>query len=109
MHREIRDALQPNLRPTGVPTHRAFLYATWQPVSRLRITPSLELADDRWSEVNPAPAFPYVKTGAYALLDLDATYALPRVRRASASGSRTCSTTTTSWRGGTRNPAARST
>ena len=45
--------------------------------SRLRLTPSLELADDRWSEVNPAPAFPYVKTGAYALLDLDATYALP--------------------------------
>ena len=78
MHREIRDALQPNLRPTGVPTQRAFLYATWQPVARLRLTPSLELADDRWSEVNPAPAFPYVKTGAYALLDLDATYTLPK-------------------------------
>jgi iron complex outermembrane recepter protein len=45
-------------------------------VSRLRLTPSLELADDRWSEVNPAPAFPYVKTGAYSLLDFDATYGL---------------------------------
>lgn len=78
MHREILDALQPNLRPTGVPTNRAFLYATWQPVSALRITPSLELADDRWSDVNPAPAFPYVKTGAHALLDLDATYSFPR-------------------------------
>ena len=44
----------------------------------VRITPSLELADDRWSDVNPAPAFPYVKTGAYALLDLDATYAFPK-------------------------------
>ncbi len=31
MHRTIRDALLPNLRPTGVPTHRAFLYSTWQP------------------------------------------------------------------------------
>jgi iron complex outermembrane receptor protein len=28
--------------------------------------------------MNPAPAFPYVKTGSYALLDLDATYELPR-------------------------------
>ena len=44
----------------------------------MRLTPSLELADDRWSEVNPPPAFPYVKTGAYALLDFDATYSLPR-------------------------------
>jgi iron complex outermembrane receptor protein len=78
MHREITDALQPNLRPTGVPTNRAFLYATWQPVPRARITPSLDVADDRWSDVNPAPAFPYVKTGAYSLLDLDATYAFPR-------------------------------
>ena len=78
MNRTIRDALQPNLRPTGVPTHRAFLYSTWQPLTRLRLTPSLELADDWWSEMNPAPAFPYVKTGAYSLLDFDATYALPR-------------------------------
>ncbi len=77
-HREITDALQPNLRPTGVPTNKAFLYTTWRPTIPLRITPSLELADDRWSDVNPAPAFPYVKTGAYALLDLDATYELPR-------------------------------
>ena len=77
MHRTIRDALQPNLRPTGVPTHRAFLYGTWQPVSRLRLTPSLEVAGDRWSEVNPTPAFPYVKTGASSLLDFDATCTLP--------------------------------
>jgi iron complex outermembrane recepter protein len=74
MHREITDALQPNLRPTGVPANRAFLWTTWQPATAMRITPSLELADDRWSDVNPAPAFPYIKTGAYALLDLDATY-----------------------------------
>jgi iron complex outermembrane receptor protein len=78
MRREITDALQPNLRPTGVPTNRAFLFAAWQPIAALRMTPSLELADDRWSDVNPAPAFPYVRTGAYALLDVDATYALGR-------------------------------
>jgi len=78
MHRAIRDALLPNLRPTGVPSQRVFLYATWQPAGRLRLTPSLEVAGDRWSELNPAPAFPYVRTGGYSLLDVDATYALPR-------------------------------
>jgi iron complex outermembrane receptor protein len=39
VHRKITDALQPNLRPTGVPTHKAFLYAAWRAVDRLRITP----------------------------------------------------------------------
>jgi iron complex outermembrane receptor protein len=77
IHREITDALQPNLRPTGVPTNKAFLYTTWQPTLPLQITPSLDLADDRWSDMNPAPAFPYVKTGSYWLLDLDATYEFP--------------------------------
>jgi iron complex outermembrane receptor protein len=89
MYREITDALQPNLRPTGVPTNRAFLYATWQLLPPLRITPSLELADDRWSDVNPVPAppaIPYVKAGAYALLDLDATYGFGR--GSASSGSR---------------------
>jgi iron complex outermembrane receptor protein len=78
MHREITDALQPNLRPTGVPTNRAFIYASWQPTSPLRFTPSLELADDRWSDVNPAPAFPFIKTGAFKLVDVDATYTFVR-------------------------------
>lgn len=80
IHRRITDALQPNLRPTGVPTNKAFLYATWQPVAPLRVTPNLELADDRWSDMNtsPAPAFPYVKTGAYTLLNADATYTVQR-------------------------------
>jgi iron complex outermembrane receptor protein len=78
MHREIRDALQPDLRPTGVPAHRAFLHASWQPVPALRVTPSLELSGERWSDVNPAPAFPYVRTGAFELLEVDATYSLAR-------------------------------
>jgi iron complex outermembrane receptor protein len=80
MHRDITDALQPDLRPTGVPTHRAFLWASWRLMPAFRITPSLELADDRWSDINPVPAgaFPYVKTGDYHLLDLDATYEVTR-------------------------------
>lgn len=74
IRRRITDALQPNLRPTGVPTHKAFLHATWRPVSRLAITPSLDLAGNRWADVNPPPAFPYVRTGQYTLLNVAAEY-----------------------------------
>lgn len=76
VHREIKDALQPNLRPTGVPTHKAFLYAAWRATPRLRVTPSLDIAGDRWSDVNtsPAPAIPYARVGSYNLLNLDATF-----------------------------------
>ncbi len=74
--RTITDALLPNLRPTGVPTHKAFVYAAWQPISRLTITPSLDLAGDRWSDVNPPPnpALPYVRTGGYTMINLGAEY-----------------------------------
>jgi len=56
--------------PRAVPSNRAFLWTTWLLTSPLRITPSFEVADNRWSDVNPASAFPYLKTGAYALLEL---------------------------------------
>lgn len=76
IRRTINDALLPNLRPTGVPSHKAFVYASWQPIERLTIMPSLDLAGDRWSDVNPEPAFPYVRTGGYKLLNLSAEYAV---------------------------------
>jgi iron complex outermembrane receptor protein len=80
IHRVITDALQPNLRPTGVPTNKAFLYAMWQSIKPLRLTPNLECADDRWSDktATPATALPYVQTGAYTLLNLDATSTVAR-------------------------------
>jgi iron complex outermembrane receptor protein len=86
IRRVITDALQPTLRPTGVPTHKGMLFATWQPARALTISPSLELAGDRWSEINPVPAgsLPYVRTGAYRLFNLDATYAITRVVSVSA-------------------------
>lgn len=78
--RTIHDALQPNLRPTGVPTNKAFIYAAWRPINRLTITPSLDIAGDRWSDVNTTPvlAFPYLRTGAYTLINVAAQYALAR-------------------------------
>jgi hypothetical protein len=59
---------------------KAFLYATWQPLTPLRLTPNAEFADDRWSDMSTTPvaAFPYVKTGGYALLNLDANYTVVR-------------------------------
>ena len=78
LSKTILDALLPNLRPTGVPTHKAFLYAAWRPIEKLTITPTLDLAGDRWSDVNPVPAFPYVRTGSYALFDLSAQYSIVR-------------------------------
>jgi iron complex outermembrane receptor protein len=78
LSKTIRDALLPNLRPTGTPAHKAFLFAAWRPIQKLTITPSLDLAGDRWSDVNPAPAFPYVRTGAYSLFDVSAQYSLVR-------------------------------
>jgi len=73
----IRDALQPSLERTGVPNNKAFLYASWKPVARLTIMPSLDLAGDRWSDVNPTtPPSPPVRTGAYTLFDLAAQYAV---------------------------------
>jgi iron complex outermembrane receptor protein len=78
LSKTIRDALLPTLRPTGTPTNKAFLYARWRPVEKLTITPSLDVAGDRWSDVNtnPVPAFPYIRTGAYSLFDLSAQYAV---------------------------------
>lgn len=78
IHRTLVDPLQPNIQATGVPTQKAFLYLTWKPVDRLSVTPSVEIASARWSDVNssPTPAFPYVLTGAYTLVNLQAEYEL---------------------------------
>jgi iron complex outermembrane receptor protein len=80
LKRTITDALQPNLRPTGVPTHKAFLYAAWKPIDKLTITPSLDIAGDRWSDISTTPvaAFPYIRIGAYNLLNVSAQYTILR-------------------------------
>lgn len=76
IYRTIHDPLQPNVQATGVPTHKAFLYLAWNPLERLTITPSLEIASDRWSDktTSPVQPFPYVLTGAYVLGNIQAEY-----------------------------------
>ncbi len=86
LRRDVADVLQPDLRPTGVPTHRGFVFATWQPVAPLRITPNVEMSGDRWSDVNPVTTAPFIRTGAYTLLNIDATWVLPNGMELSAGG-----------------------
>lgn len=71
LQREIEDALQPGYEVPGAPDHAAFVAFTYEPSARLSITPSLELAGDRWSEVTGGG---YVRTGDHALVNLQLSY-----------------------------------
>lgn len=77
-HRKITDALQITFRATGVPQHKAMLYVAWRPLEVLTVTPQLDLASNRWSDrtTSPAQAFPYIRTGSYELVNLQAEYAV---------------------------------
>ncbi len=71
----------PGVKAEGTPRHQAFLYLAWSPTDALTITPSLELASDRYSVVT-SEALPtggpyvqrYIKTGSYALVNIQAEY-----------------------------------
>ncbi len=73
LHREITDALQPGLRPTGTPTHQGLVFVSYQPIPQLTIMPNVELADDRWSEV-AVNSGRFVKVGSYTLANLQVQY-----------------------------------
>ena len=79
LERELTNPAEPSLKPTGTPENEGFLYVAWNAMRNLTITPSLELASDRWSAVTaigtPAPPpTTYIKTGAYALVNLNVEY-----------------------------------
>lgn len=65
---------------TDVPTHKAFVYADWSPVERLRISPSLDIAGDRNVLASTTPTPPgvplYYDTGAYVNAALRIDYAV---------------------------------
>jgi iron complex outermembrane receptor protein len=70
--RDLNDPNNAAFRPTDVPTHKGFVYVNWSPIQRLRITPNIDLASDRWT-VNSAGTR-YYRTGAYAQVNLRADY-----------------------------------
>jgi iron complex outermembrane receptor protein len=71
MQREIKDALQPMYQVVGAPDDSAFIAFTYEPSSKLTITPSVEVAGERWSDVTGGG---YVRIGDYTLLNLQAQY-----------------------------------
>ncbi|WP_353236402.1 TonB-dependent receptor [Diaphorobacter ruginosibacter] len=64
----------PSARLTTAPRNKAFLFARWKPMPALKIIPSVEYASARWSQ--PPSGSGYIRTGAYALLNLKAEYQL---------------------------------
>ena len=71
LEREIVDPLQPGIEVTGAPDDAAFVAFSFEPSAKLSITPSIELANDRWSEVTGGG---YIRTGDYTLLNLQVEY-----------------------------------
>jgi iron complex outermembrane receptor protein len=74
LHRRISDPSQPGLRATGAPDHLGFAYIAWEPLPMLTVQPSVELAGNRWSDVNGSSSFSSVRTGRYALVNLQLSW-----------------------------------
>lgn len=74
IERDLDDPTNTAFQPTGVPTHKAFVYADWAPVERLHIVPNLDIASDRWT-VNTAGTR-YFRTGSYVMMNFRIDYEL---------------------------------
>lgn len=74
-HRKLADPSNAAFRPTDVPTHKAFLYADWVPVQHVHVTPSVDIASNRWTVTDIAPII-YYRTGSYANAALKLSYEL---------------------------------
>jgi iron complex outermembrane recepter protein len=59
---------------TGAPNGQMLAYVTWQALPQLSFTPSLQTASKRWTTNTAGSA--YFKTGSYALINLQADYAI---------------------------------
>ncbi|NKJ02730.1 TonB-dependent receptor [Novosphingobium sp. SG707] len=64
VHRDLVDPGNAVFRPTDVPSHKAFAYADWTPISRFHLIPSADIASSRWTVTSAAP-IRYYRTGAY--------------------------------------------
>ncbi len=73
IHRKLTDPTNAAARAEGVPTWKGFVYLDWRPVPKLTVRPNVELASDRWSMSTAVP-LTFIRTGAYALVNLSADY-----------------------------------
>jgi iron complex outermembrane receptor protein len=66
--------LPTNFHLTGLPYSQVFAYVTWNAVPQFSITPNIQAASDRWSNLS-GNANSFLKTGSFVLLNLEADYA----------------------------------
>ena len=86
LQRKVTDALQPTLKVVGAPSSYGMVYVEWAPISQLTVTPSVEFASNRWSEINVTGLAGYTRTGSYVLADLQVDYQVTQNMRASLGG-----------------------
>jgi iron complex outermembrane receptor protein len=76
LDRDLTDPTNPAFRPQGVPTHKLFAFADWRVNDAVTLTPSLDLASDRWTVTSSSLIAPprFFRTGSYAMLNLAAAW-----------------------------------
>jgi len=67
--------LPPNYHPTGSPYSQTFAYVTWDVLPNLSLTPNIQTASDRWSNL-AGNMNVFLKTGSFFLVNFEAQYAL---------------------------------
>jgi len=72
MRRRVVAPYIPNFQPIGVPDIKLFLYAGYRPIPEITLTPSIEMASNRWTS-NTNGSW-YYRTGAYFLTNFNADY-----------------------------------
>jgi iron complex outermembrane receptor protein len=70
----INPPLPANFHLTGLPYSQVFAYLTWDVTPQFSITPNIQLASDRWSNLSGNPNV-FLKTGSFFLLNFEADYA----------------------------------
>lgn len=76
IRRIVDNPATPGFELTGVPINKAFVYLDFQVTPRFTVTPSLDLASNRWTTNTAGTA--YFQTGAYALANLGFTWRMNR-------------------------------
>lgn len=63
-----------NFQLTGIPGLKGMVYASYAPIEKLTLTPSVEFANTRWTSKTIGTTTTYFTTGAYVLANLSAEY-----------------------------------
>lgn len=82
LHRSFTDthgAVPADVKLQGVPDFKGMAYVSWTPISKLTVTPSVEVVSSRWTvqtfvHAPTSTAVQFYKTGAYTLYNLSANY-----------------------------------